>query len=125
MAFLTLTIGLNWMLIPDYGIIGAAIANTVTLGTMNIMRLIQIYSYSRVHPFSFGFFKALIVGAISTSVVLFLRLVVPLEGPILRVAALGGLFVATYGLLTITAGLDAEEKMLLEKVLKKVRKKVR
>lgn len=123
MVFLFLTLILNWFLIPDYGIIGAGIANMVTLATMNVMRLVQIYGYLHIHPFSKGFFKAMAVSVVSILPVMLFQREVVIDNLILRSISIGGLFFILYSILTLAAGLDQEEKLLLTRLTKKIRKK--
>jgi len=122
-VFLSLTLILNWFLIPEYGIIGAGIANMVTLGTMNVMRSIQIYMYLQIHPFSMGFFKSVLIAAIAIASALLFKSMVTIDMLILRLMVITGLFLSVYTLLTFTGGLGQEEKLLFAKLLKKVRRK--
>lgn len=58
--FVLLTFCLNLLLIPTYGVIGAGIANAITLGSLNIIRLIQIHLKLNIHPFNKDFLKPII-----------------------------------------------------------------
>lgn len=51
-SILILQIALAILLVPRYGFMGAAIANTSTVVVVNIVRLVQLYSRLRIHPFS-------------------------------------------------------------------------
>lgn len=125
MVFLALTLILNWFLIPRYGILGAAVSNMITLGTMNVMRLIQIYQYLKIHPFSLGFWKAIVVALISIGAMKGFESLVHLDFIWLRISVISVLFVVIYLVLTFAAGLDEEEKLLFSKLTKKIRKKLR
>ena len=58
-AGLLLNIGLNLLLIPQYGINGAAAATSVTFVFLNILALLQVYRISGMHPFSHNYVKLL------------------------------------------------------------------
>jgi O-antigen/teichoic acid export membrane protein len=123
-VFLLLTITLNWLLIPEHGIIGAAIANAVTLATLNIMRLVQIYRSMKIHPFSKGFFATISIASVTLISVLLMSTVINVEGAILRVAILGGSFSVLYFALTALFGLGDEERALLGSVGNKFKRKL-
>jgi len=125
MVFLGLTILINWLLIPKYGIIGAAIANAVTLGVLNIMRLIQIYGFMRIHPFSQGFFRTLFIAVVSLVGITIAENLVSPSGILLRSTLLGGGFLVVYTGLIFLFGLGAEERSLLKGTMDKLKRKAR
>ncbi len=49
-AFLNIT--LNLLLIPVYGAVGAAIATAISVSSVNFLRVLQIYSLFKIHPFN-------------------------------------------------------------------------
>lgn len=48
---IALVVGLNYMLIPLYGIKGAAVSTMISLSTINIFRTIFIWIKFKIHPF--------------------------------------------------------------------------
>jgi O-antigen/teichoic acid export membrane protein len=52
---------LNFIMIPRYGIVGAAIATTISMVAYNIMKVVFIYKSFNLHPFSQGSFKILLL----------------------------------------------------------------
>jgi O-antigen/teichoic acid export membrane protein len=48
---IVLVVGLNYLLIPLYGIKGAAISTMISLSTINIFRTIFIWVRFKIHPF--------------------------------------------------------------------------
>jgi O-antigen/teichoic acid export membrane protein len=63
------TIGFNYWLIPEYGIVGSAIASCLSLGVLNFMRVGVIKWQLGFMPFSLNFFKIIIIaGIIYTSI---------------------------------------------------------
>ncbi|MFQ5441891.1 MAG: flippase [Thermodesulfobacteriota bacterium] len=62
-AAMALNVALNLLLIPAYGVIGAAIATSSTLVVANALRVIWVYRIFNVHPFASGPLKLLAVGA--------------------------------------------------------------
>ncbi len=76
---MALNVVLNLLLIPAYGIIGAAIATSSTLVAANALRVIWVYRIFNVHPFSAGSLKLLAVGAFFLLVSFVDRLYLPNE----------------------------------------------
>lgn len=54
-AFINLV--LNYMLIPQLGIIGAAIATSISIVTLNIFRLFEMYQIHSIFPYKKEFFR--------------------------------------------------------------------
>jgi O-antigen/teichoic acid export membrane protein len=50
-----LGVGLNLLLIPRYGIVGAAIAAAATITANNLIPLVQVWGFLRLHPLGSGF----------------------------------------------------------------------
>lgn len=61
----TLNIILNYILIPRYGMIGGAIASTISLTLWSCLGLIESYYITKIHPFKKGIFKLAIISFIS------------------------------------------------------------
>ncbi len=62
---LATNIALNIMLIPVYGISGAALATAASLALISMMVLIEAWVYVRASPFSSGFARASLAGAMA------------------------------------------------------------
>jgi O-antigen/teichoic acid export membrane protein len=60
---LFINIGLGFILIPKYGIVGAAIATAVTLSVNGFLGLLEIFFIYKMQPFSLKSFKYLGIGA--------------------------------------------------------------
>ncbi|HDZ86978.1 MAG TPA: flippase [Actinobacteria bacterium] len=62
-----LNITLNLLLIPKYGIEGAAIATAVSISTMNIIRLLAVRFIMDIHPYKLSFYKPLLAAIIPSA----------------------------------------------------------
>jgi len=60
---------LNLILIPPFGILGAAIATGFSIALLNLLGLSEVYLLYKLHPFSFGYFCVFISGLIAFSIV--------------------------------------------------------
>jgi hypothetical protein len=121
-ATLAINIGLNFMLIPVYGIEGAAVAWTVSLVVVNAARAIQVRRYIvPTWPFNEGTPKALAAFAWSV-----------LAGLVVRELVDGSpraeLFIATpivfgvYAVLLVALGLTAEDRLVFGDLLSTLRR---
>lgn len=58
-------IALNFLLIPVYGKLGAALATGFSFVVIGIIRLLQIYKIYKIHPFKKSFLKPIMVSILS------------------------------------------------------------
>ncbi|MBW2072030.1 MAG: flippase [Deltaproteobacteria bacterium] len=56
---------LNVIFIPIYGCLGAAIASGISIAGVNILRLIEVYFFYRIHPYNPSYFLGIMSGIIS------------------------------------------------------------
>jgi len=66
LAGAALNLALNVALIPEFGIVGAAVASTAAVCTTNALTSLQIFRTHRVHPFAARFMKPAAVSAVAT-----------------------------------------------------------
>lgn len=62
---LIINIGLGFLLVPKYGIVGAAIATAVTMSINGLLGLMEIYYLYKMQPFSLDTLKYLGIGAVT------------------------------------------------------------
>lgn len=110
---------LNIILIGPYGVLGAAIATTITLFMLAIIRAVEVYYELRMVPVSWGFGKALVAAGLSGGLVYF---ILPFFGLGLVTMIVFGLgFTLLYGLLLVSLrGLDAADLMILKMIERKI-----
>jgi len=64
-----LNISLNAVLIPYYGLNGAAFATFVSYFFANVFRSVWLYKKSRIHPFGWSYIKLLIISFVSLGLI--------------------------------------------------------
>ena len=110
---LAINIGLNFLLIPEYGIRGAAVAWTISLVLVNAARALQVRRYIvPVWPFSDGTPKALAAFAWSVLAALVVRELVdgsPRKELYIATPVVFGLYIT----LVVALGLTAEDRLVL------------
>ncbi|ASJ15375.1 flippase [Thermococcus radiotolerans] len=106
-----INVALNILLIPHYGIEGAAVATTASYFAMNVLNSLRLYQKTGIHPLGQSYLKSLVIGFVLLGLVLGLHLRVSsiwCAIPILVV------FTGVYLLLVLLSGsIDMEDVELL------------
>jgi O-antigen/teichoic acid export membrane protein len=120
LILIILTIGLSLYLIPAYGILGAAYANTVSIIIANVIVTLEVYFLLKVHPYNQAYFKILILGLITTAMTFLMR---NLSGnKSLIMASLEGISVLViFFFLVIFFGMGKNERRFLNRITAKIR----
>jgi capsular exopolysaccharide synthesis family protein len=115
---LALNIALNLVLIPRYGIVGAAVAWAIALGLVNLARVAQVWWAMRMLPFDAGVLRGFVAGAGALATGLLVRrwMEPPLELPV-GLAAVS----VCYLLLVVVQGLSAEDRLVLGAMVARLR----
>ncbi len=108
-----LNIILNIILIPRHGIAGAALATTVALGLLNVVRVIEVKILYGFSPFRRDLYKPLLSGTITFVLFYLLKAHLGWED-IARTLVLCGAFLIVYIMLLFLFGLREEKQVLLE-----------
>lgn len=106
---------LNYLLIPIYGIMGAAIATSTTFLIYALLNIGEAYYLIRVQPFNKKFFKSLISAIVAGSLIYWFTniWVESLSVPLIILSAL--IFLAIYTvLILVIRGLDENDILILK-----------
>lgn len=108
---------LNYLLIPHYGILGAAAATSFSYFTVNMIEMLQILRFLHIHPYNLEVFKPHLAGVLCfLPVFLFLQAV---KWPLLSEVLAGTtLFLGGYLVLLYHLGFTQEDTFLLTLVKK-------
>lgn len=63
---------LNYLLIPKFGVLGAAIGTSISLIILNLLRLTEVFYLMKIHPYRFDYLKPLSAGLISIGIIFFI-----------------------------------------------------
>lgn len=118
---LVLHLGLNLLLIPPWGIIGAAVSVLVTEGLINLVRLLEVYILMKLLPYNRSFFKPVVAGVAALAGVMFAGQWLPGEANLLYTALLTLLLVTIYGCVILLLGLSPLERSMLASVGRRAR----
>jgi len=102
---------LNWWLIPIWGMIGAAVADAVSIALLNIVGLLQIRFLVKLWPYDRRYFKGIIAGLGSAGAI-FLVGFLPMDAVIWRLLVVGIVAVLVFALILYWQGLDQEDEII-------------
>lgn len=109
-----LTIVLNLILIPKFGIIGSALATLTSITIVNIWRLFYIKSKINIHPLDTKMLTALIIALITWATAYFLP---SLSHPILNILWKGTIVTILFSVMIIRAQLSPDINQMWRGVL--------
>ena len=112
--------GLNLYLIPQYGLIGAAVGAMMTTMLINILRVSQIYLFRRILPFRSTQLKPLLAALVAIGPAWWLRQ--EQEELWLRMLVPTVSYFATYIVTLVMLGLEEEDRMLLGRLTRRWRR---
>jgi O-antigen/teichoic acid export membrane protein len=121
---LGLAVGLNLLLIPTYGLVGAAIAVLASSAAVNVLRITEVYLLLRTTPYNRSFLKPVAAGLVGLAAAVAVRLLLPDAPAAQALVGIGALF-AAYAFTLTRLGLSAEDRLVMNRVWNKVRRRRR
>jgi O-antigen/teichoic acid export membrane protein len=112
---LLLDVGLNFVLVPRYGLVGAASAAALSALVLNVSTASVVIRHAPVSPFDWRYAKSL-GAALFTCVVLYILRHLEIRTPAIKLLIVGGVGVATFTGCLIAFGLDAEDREVLSMI---------
>lgn len=110
-----LNIVLTLLLVPRFGLMGAASAYSVSIVTIQLLQIAEVWRLYRMHPYRLDTFKPVICGLLAASVIYLLKQAVS-PSPLVSIPVLSSVFLACYGALLLIAGLSSDDRVILERV---------
>ncbi len=118
-----INIVLNYFLIPRYGTLGAAIATAVSIGTINLIRLLEVYIIYKIHPYNKDYIPGIACGVIIVVVLYFLGKHLPDHFCIVRLITSTFVVGVSFVLPLIVKGTCADDRILFDAVAKRFKLK--
>lgn len=123
-ALFIINIVLNYYFIPIYGCVGAAIATCISIVTINLIRLLEVYIIHKIHPYNMDYIYGIVSGIIGFVVLYFLGKYLPYHSCVIRlisnILVVSVIFVFSF----IIKGASEEDKYLFGAVTKKFKIKL-
>ena len=111
---------LNYALIPPYGIMGAAVATTISYVFFTALSIAEAYYYCRAHPFHRDIVKAFAAGLASVSLVYYATKYLFPDLNIIILGTMLAAFLALYSLLLLVLrGVGKDDILILKAIEKK------
>lgn len=115
---------LDLILIPEYGIMGAALGAAISLVAVNIVRVLQVYLLLHIHPFRRALLKPVVAGSIASVLALLAMQNFPQDG-FWKLVSTMLLFLISYTALLIWFKREPEDKEIGDRVWQKLKQHVR
>jgi len=113
-------VALNLVLIPRFGIVGAAVSWAVAILGVNVVRIVQVWRLYRIVPFGPGLWKPAVASAgaalAGSGLKAFLAVRGVGVGPTLGLVAV--LFLAAYAGITVFLGVEPDDRMLVRTLMR-------
>lgn len=120
---LVLAIAVNILLIPPFGLIGAAVGALIVNVAINFLRMFQVWYLFRILPFNRTFIKPMVAGLVAAAAALLsLQLAAGQLNFFLLVVQVAVLF-AVYAVIVFLLGLPSEERVIIKRLWNKARRK--
>lgn len=116
-----MNIALNILLIPRWGILGAAVATGLSLLSINLIRLIQVNQVLGARDYEYGYLKTISISLIPAAMGLTIQAVLPSTHYLISALLVSFTILGIYIPLLVSIALDAEDRMALKKVANRLR----
>lgn len=115
-----LMVGLSVLLIPRWGVTGAAVAALTTTALVNLMRLLEVLILLRLFPYNVSFVKPVVAGFVALAISWVMRRLFHLEAHLAYVAISITVLLAVYLGALLLLGLSDEDRMVLTRIGKRL-----
>jgi O-antigen/teichoic acid export membrane protein len=102
--------GLDLLLVPRYGLEGAAMSALIAAVVVSALSLVQIRILCQVHPFSFQYLKIIAAGLLAGLFSLVGGKLFPIEGNFILLIFSIGIYLGIYGILITLFGLTTQDR---------------
>lgn len=110
-----LKIILNLILIPSYGMIGAAIASIISYTTIEIYMTLKLYKFYKIHPFSSKYLKVILVSILLIGIFYIFR-TLAMQDPFRIIEYYFFFLISYFVLILLTNSMDEEDIKILQNV---------
>lgn len=112
LVVLLISVGMNYLLIPKYGPVGAAISQAAALSLMNVLALVEVYATFKFHPIDPSLGRLLIPTSTCIILISLFSRYVELANPLLRSGAMATLVLSCFGAYTALNAAEEDRYVL-------------
>ncbi len=116
-----LLIGGGALMIPRWGVVGAALATLLSVGLVNLLTVVELWFLEHVQPYDRTFLKPIAAAVTALVVGVSLRTVAPPGPRFVLVVVEGALVVSAYVGALVALGLAPKDRMVLEHAVGRLR----
>jgi O-antigen/teichoic acid export membrane protein len=113
---LTLQLTLSFLLIPMWGVVGAAIAVAVATSALNIIRTIEVFVTMRFLPYNKSFVKPVVAGVAAALATRGMAQWFLARGDLISTGLNIGFLLITYAAMILILGLSEEDQMVITRL---------
>jgi O-antigen/teichoic acid export membrane protein len=111
-TMLSVNVGLNWLLVPKLGLVGAAISTACAVGGLFSIGLLQVRSVLGLWPYDFRYLKGALATAIVAGILLLLGTMI-VNSPTVNLLLVSGITAGMWVVMLVFLGLDREDWELI------------
>lgn len=120
-SFLVLDLAANWLLVPRFGMMGAALSTSLTLSGLYLCGIVLLKRTLGITPYDRRYLKGIVAAAVG-ALALFLLKGAAWRPEWLAVLLQGLLVAGTFGSVLLLLGLDAEDRLFLQLLRNQLRR---
>jgi len=111
-----LMVGLNVLLIPRWGLVGAAVAALTATSLVNLMRLLEVFVLLRLLPYNRSFVKPVAAGLVALAASWVIRQLFHMEASLVHTAINIAILFAMYVGMILLLRLSYEDRIVLTRI---------
>jgi O-antigen/teichoic acid export membrane protein len=104
------------VLIPRWGVVGAATASLIAIATVNVLAVAEVWALERLVPYDRAFWKPLVAGVAACATGVVLHRLMPVGSDLAPAVLEGTVVVAVFAGLIGAFGLAPEDRLVLDRV---------
>jgi O-antigen/teichoic acid export membrane protein len=115
------TIGLNLLLVPSMGVVGAAWAALSGVVVVEVLRLLEVWAILRISPYNLGFLKPVSAGLAAVASLYAVGQAFPGLDPLARLVVYCAAIFGPYVAVILLLGLSNEDRLLLSRLRRRAK----
>jgi O-antigen/teichoic acid export membrane protein len=113
---LSISLVLNVLLIPPYGVVGAAISALVVFTALNTIRIVQVYYIMGLLPYNVTFIKPVLASLIAYAVTYILSMIYPIDAYLIHLFVYVSVLFVVFALSLLLLGLDPDDQQMARRI---------
>jgi len=111
---------LTLLLVSRFGTIGVACAYSLSIILIQLLQMGEVWYLYRLHPYSLGHVKPILSCICSIIIIYLIKGPLPIAHGLISALTIVVVFLCSYGIFLMLAGLSSDDRMILEKIRHKI-----